>query len=124
MNNMAIKLLGSVALAGLLGCVHSGGEPRVKVYKGDGAIQCEGTAITLAAMQASLDGAGVTVFCAQKAHNGLMQIAMCGAAAGSINVYTIAEAQLAQAEALGFSALAGLPSYVDEPCEPPARESR
>lgn len=87
-----------------------------KVFKYDGSRQCENAGIPLDEMAQELISGGVDVICAQKASNGMMYPAVCGAGTGAINVYLIHPENLADAEALGFNSVNELPQYQDSPC--------
>ena len=88
----------------LTACASLSGSPTVQVYKLDGARQCEGEGISVAAMQAEL--AGIGVHAAEKSHlPDVMFPAVCGGGTGSINVYTIDAQQRGQAEQRGFALL-------------------
>lgn len=81
-------------------------QPTAEVYKYDGTLQCGlGKEHTLAAMGEELTAAGIEVLESRKAKDGLDHIAVCGASTGAINVYTIAQAAVAQAEHIGFDPL-------------------
>lgn len=109
----------AVLVSSLLWGCSAANEPqaRLKVFKPDLAAQCESSGISLAEMQGELSGSNITVHCAQKGHNGMMQMAVCGAPTGGINIYTIDENKLPQAQALGFAPVSSLSEYQDEPCE-------
>lgn len=74
---------------------------KIKIYKPDGSVQCEAnTGQSIIEMQKSLDA--ITVFSAEKKHDGLMRIQVCGQPTGQCNVYEIAESDLAKALSFGF----------------------
>jgi len=80
--------------------------PTVEVYRYDGTLQCGlGKERPMAAMAEELGAAGIEVLASRKAKDGLEHIAVCGASTGAINVYTIAQADLAVAESMGFDVL-------------------
>ena len=89
----------------------------VKIYKPDESVQCERDGIEVNSMKTQLTAAGITVFCAQKADNGLMVIALCGAPTTSINVYAIHVSDLLHAEKLGFKRIEELTEYKDSGCK-------
>lgn len=89
---------------------------QVKVYKYDQSTQCNQDGVSLDEMQQELTSAGVTVYCAQKSHDGLLYPAVCGGATGTINVYLIDRRDFGQALRLGFSPVSKLPEYEDSPC--------
>ena len=73
---------------------------RIEVYRSDNAIQCQG-GISPEAMQRELSG--IQVFAARKDElRGVAFPSVCGGATGSINVYTIQQADQAAAEQRGF----------------------
>ena len=66
--------------------------------------QCEGAGISVQEMQKELSG--IRVYGAEKsALQDVMFPAVCGGGTGSINVYTIAKADVKQAQARGFALL-------------------
>ena len=74
---------------------------RIEVYRSDNAIQCQGGGISPEAMQRELSG--IQVFAARKDElRGVAFPSVCGGATGSINVYTIQQADQAAAEQRGF----------------------
>ena len=88
----------------LAACASAQNTQTIQIYKLDGARQCEGEGISVAAMQAEL--AGIGVHAAEKSHlPGVMFPAVCGGGTGSINVYTIDAQQRGQAEQRGFALL-------------------
>ncbi|MFN2288620.1 MAG: hypothetical protein ABR578_09855 [Chromatocurvus sp.] len=106
-------------VAGLLfaGCAHTQQAQSIRVYKYTGSIQCEAGGVSLEAMQHQLARAGIEVICSQQAGDGRAYPAMCGAATGRINVYTIAGADLDRAGALGFKPVETLPEARIPACE-------
>ena len=75
--------------------------PRIEVYRSDNAIQCQGGGISPEVMQRELSG--IQVFAARKDElRGVSFPSVCGGATGSINVYTIQQADQAAAEQRGF----------------------
>ena len=101
----------------LAGCAHTQEPQSVRVYKYDGSVQCEEGGVPVATMQAELVHAGVDVACGRKARDGRAYPAMCGAATGRINVYTIDASDLARADALGFKSVEALPDARIPSCE-------
>ena len=93
----------------LTACSHSGDLQRshqqhIQIYKPDGARQCEGGGISPEAMQSELQG--IRVYSARKSIlSGMMFPTVCGGITGSINVYTIAAKNQAEAQQRGFSVL-------------------
>ncbi len=76
----------------------------IEVYRSDGARQCEGEGLDVAAMQPLLGD--IRVYAARKdALADRMFPAVCGGATGSINVYTIDAADEAKARMRGFERL-------------------
>ncbi len=74
---------------------------RIEVYRSDNAIQCQGGGISPEVMQRELSG--IQVFAARKDElRGVSFPSVCGGAMGSINVYTIQQADQAVAEQRGF----------------------
>ncbi|MFC3116727.1 hypothetical protein [Cellvibrio fontiphilus] len=90
---------------------------QVKVFKADQSVQCESEGIALDDARLELASAGIDVICAQKGHDGLNRIAMCGADTGSLNVFVIHPNNLVDAEKLGFQSTSELPEYQDRVCE-------
>lgn len=73
----------------------------VKVYKPDGSLQCnQGKPISLKEMESELKT--IKIFSAEKIHDGLMRIQVCGAPTGMSNVFEIAESDLEKAKTFGF----------------------
>lgn len=102
----------------LSACKHTDVTPAyVKVYKHDGSVQCEATAIDLNVMAKELINAGIDVICSQKGDTGLMYVTVCGGATGSINIYTIHKENLTDAIALKFESVEQLTEYRDQKCE-------
>lgn len=101
----------------LAGCAHTQEPQSIGVYKYDGSVQCEGEGESVETMRNELVSAGVEVVCAQKARDGKAYPAMCGAATGRINVFTIDASALDRAEALGFKSVETLPDARIPPCE-------
>ena len=88
----------------LAACASAQNTQTIQIYKLDGARQCEGEGISVAAMQAEL--AGIGVHAAEKSHlPDVMFPAVCGGGTGSINVYNIDAQQRGQAEQRGFALL-------------------
>ena len=87
-----------------------------KVYKYDGSLQCEPNASSLNDMRHELTSKKIDVICAQKANDGLVYPTMCGAQTGKINVYTLHQSTLSDAEKLGFKSVNTLPEYQDSAC--------
>ena len=74
---------------------------RIEVYRSDNSTQCHGGGISPEAMQRELSG--IQVFAARKDElRGVAFPSVCGGATGSINVYTIQQADQAAAEQRGF----------------------
>lgn len=60
---------------------------------------------------------GIDVICGQKGDTGAAVATMCGGATTSINIYTIHDVSLLDAEAHGFKNVSILPDYKDQACE-------
>lgn len=101
----------------LAGCVHIREPDTIMVYKYDGSVQCEESGLAVEDMRRELARAGVEVVCGRKAQDGRVYPAMCGAATGRINVYTIDAADLDRAGTLGFRSIETLPDARIPPCE-------
>jgi len=101
-------------------CKESGAaDGDTKVFKYDGSVQCDpASGIPLEEMQRELTDKGIDVVCAQSGYSGLLYPQVCGAGTGKINIYTIREPNLPDAEALGFSSILVLPDYQDQVCTP------
>ena len=80
----------------------------VKVYKYQGSVQCQGGGEPLMRMRRQLVKAGVKVVASHCGVDGLIYPSVCGAADGKINVFTIAQTNLAKAQAKGFNLLRNL----------------
>lgn len=94
------------------------GTGRVDVYKYDGSLQCEtfDKAQSLEDMRMALVNAGIDVISIACGTDGLMYATVCGGGTGQINIYTIHEQNLADAEALGFASLSLLPDHQKIAC--------
>ena len=101
----------------LASCAGTDATDQVKVYKYDGSVQCESSGTSVEDMQRELADAGIHVACGQKAGDGYAYAAVCGTATGMINVYTIGNADLPEAESLGFKSTGELPDYQDQDCD-------
>lgn len=88
----------------------------IKVFKYDGSVQCGNTGVAPDVMALELKNAGIEVFCIQQGHDGLMRTAVCGAATGNINIYSIDSADLSAAAAIGFASVDRLADYQDQEC--------
>ena len=98
------KLTALILSATLASCTAVSDGHTIQVYKPDGASQCEGAGISVQEMQKELSG--IRVYGAEKsALQGVMFPAVCGGGTGSINVYTITEADVKKAQARGFQLL-------------------
>ncbi|KMT65966.1 DUF6174 domain-containing protein [Catenovulum maritimum] len=89
------------------------------VYQDDQATACgDQVGIDLNTHGKLLVENNIEVHCSQKGHDGLAYTESCGSETGSINIYTIHQGDLAEAETLGFTALSELdsPQY-DTLCE-------
>jgi len=83
---------------------------RIEVFKPDGSVQCEpDTGTPPETMRAELETAGITVYDARSASDGMMHIQVCGSPTGRINVFTIDGTALDEAQALGFQPLVAPP---------------
>lgn len=81
-------------------------EPQVDVFRYDGLLQCGlGEEISLQKMSDRLAARGIEVLDRRKGDDGLQHVAVCGASAGSINIFTIARRDLDAARELGFELL-------------------
>ena len=88
----------------LAACASAQNTQTIQIYKLDGARQCEGEGISVAAVP--LKKEGIRVHAAEKSHlPDVMFPAVCGGGTGSINVYTIDAQQRRQAEQRGFALL-------------------
>lgn len=68
-------------------------------------------------MAMDLTNAGIDIVCSQKGNDGEPQLTVCGADTGNINIYTINNSNLPDAEALGFESVNTLVNYQDEQCQ-------
>ena len=95
------------------------GEHHVRVYQDDQAISC----VDLGTVSVKTHGKllidkNVKLHCSQKGHDGMAYPQSCGSATGSINIFTIHDKDLSEAESLGFSLLSTLPdAEFDARCE-------
>lgn len=90
----------------------------IRVYKDDAALMCDDTQIKIKTHGKELVNQNIEVHCAQKGYDGFGYAEVCGGETGTINIFTIHQGDLAQAENLGFSRLTDLPDAVfDEHCE-------
>ena len=106
------------ALIVLSSCLHDDSSPsHIKVFKYDGSVQCDTSAIGLDEMAMELINVGIDVVCSQKGNDGSLRAAVCGAGTGNINIYTINTSNLPDAEALGFESVNTLVDYQDEQCQ-------
>ena len=98
------KLTALILSATLASCTAVSDGQTIQDYKPDGARQSEGAGISVQEMQKELSG--IRVYGAEKsALQGVMFPAVCGGGTGSINVYTITEADVIKAQARGFQLL-------------------
>jgi hypothetical protein len=88
-----------------------------KVYKSDGAKQCQSTAIPLKTMWQDLLTAGIDVVCSQKDQDDVIHEKSCGANTGSINVYKINKSNLTDALSLGYKAISKAFKRVIKTCK-------
>jgi hypothetical protein len=95
------------------------GEQHVRVYQDDQAISCEDTgAVSVKTHGKLLIEENIEVHCSQKGHDGMAYTESCGSQTGSINIFTIHDKDLGEAESLGFSQLSTLPdAQFDGRCE-------
>ncbi|WP_158971799.1 DUF6174 domain-containing protein [Paraglaciecola sp. L3A3] len=95
------------------------GEQHVRVYQDDQALACSDTG-TIAVKEHGklLIDEHIELHCSQKGDDGLSYTESCGSETDSINIFTIHDKDLAEAESLGFSRLSTLadPQF-DELCE-------
>ena len=95
------------------------GEQHVRIYQDDQAISCADTgAISVKTHGKLLIDEAIDLHCSQKGHDGMTYIDSCGTETGSINIFTIHDKDLDEAESLGFSQLSTLPNaQFDAQCE-------
>jgi len=87
-------------------------EPTVEIYKYRGSVQCDFSSGTgLDTMKLELTNAGVEVLKLREDFDGFLYPAVCGAADGKINVFSIRNNQLEIATGLGFNLLSDLSQY-------------
>lgn len=87
-----------------------GTEPPVEIYKSKASLQCGiSTDISYPVMQLELTNAGIEVLEASEGYDGLVYPQVCGAPDGIINIFSIRESKLSEAQALGFTLLSELP---------------
>ena len=119
MNERSSMLLLLAAVLTLLGACNESESStgNVRVFKSSGYVQCEpDTRVTADTMALELTNAGVDVLCSATTGDGMMHIALCGAASGEINVFLIRGANRENAERLGFRPISSLPEYSDDVC--------
>lgn len=97
-----LKVVLITSLAVLISCTSVPEQiETVQVYRSDHSRQCQGGGISLQEMQKMLTN--ITVYTAAK--RTLLNVvfpAVCGGETGNVNVYTIAQKDLARAKKLGF----------------------
>ncbi len=77
--------------------------PSIEVAKYDGSLQCEmGRPVSLDEMEKELRAANIAVQAKAKKADGIRHPQMCGASAGTMNVYRINRSELEKARVLGF----------------------
>ena len=87
-----------------------GDEPPVEIYKYKGSVQCElNSGVGYWDMEQTLLAEGIEVLAAGEQSDNLGRIQVCGAADGVINVFSIRQSQLSEAQVLGFNLLSELP---------------
>jgi ABC-type thiamine transport system substrate-binding protein len=111
-----LKLISSFIMALVLVSCTDSDQPHSKVYKSDASIQCGSSGIEVDTMARELTDNGIDVVCAQKGHDGLVRITLCGEPTGNINIYTINTSNLPDAETLGFLPVSILSDYQDSNC--------
>jgi len=118
MMDMSVKYMALlIGISFLSACKHDDMSPSyVKVYKHDGSVQCASAGVAPNVMAAELINAGIDVICSQKGHDGMNRIAVCGAATGNINVYTINMTSLPVAESINFKSVRNISEYQDQKC--------
>ncbi|MGJ8691705.1 MAG: DUF6174 domain-containing protein [Thalassotalea sp.] len=91
----------------------------VRVFKDDLANACDDdNTVSVKTDGVALIAENIEIHCAQKGHDGLVYPLSCDSDTGSINIFTIHNGDLANAESLGFSRLSTLPdAQFDEYCE-------
>lgn len=87
------------------------------VYRPDGSLQCQDGGVAPEIMARELTDAGIPVACMQQGNDGLMHMAMCGAATGEINIFEISTLDLPAAMELGFMPLSELDGFQGSVCE-------
>lgn len=99
--------------------INFNGEHHVRVYQDDQALACSDSAtISIKEHGKLLIDQGIELHCSQKGDDGLSYTESCGSETGSINIFTIHDEDLAEAESLGFSRLSTLPdAQFDKRCE-------
>ncbi|MGJ8682567.1 DUF6174 domain-containing protein [Paraglaciecola sp.] len=94
------------------------GEHHVRVYQDDQALGCDAAGISVETHGKLLIDEGIELHCSQKGHDGMAYDESCNSETGSINIFTIHDKDLAEAESLGFSRLSTLPdAQFDDLCE-------
>jgi len=95
------------------------GEQHVRIYQDDQAISCADTGtVSVKTHGKLLIDENIELHCSQKGHDGMAYTESCGSETGSINIFTIHDKDLGEAESLGFSQLSTLPdAQFDERCE-------
>ncbi len=89
----------------------------IKIFKADGATQCQTTAVAVDVMASDLFNSGIDVVCSQKAHDGELHKKSCGAVTGAINVYQINKSNLEGIVSLGFQPVSTLINNTIETCQ-------
>jgi hypothetical protein len=81
-------------------------QPTAVIFKSTGETQCGmNKGIALEQMQSQLTDKNIDVIEAHTQSDGLIHMALCGAPAGTIHVFTIPKSQLKKALGLGFKIL-------------------
>ena len=95
------------------------GEQHVRVYQDDQGISCSDTgAVSVKTHGKLLVDENIELHCSQKGHDGMAYTESCGSETGSINIFTIHDKDLGDAESLGFSQLSTIPdAQFDAQCE-------
>lgn len=85
-------------------------EQYVNVYQDDQALSCSTAGrISVEAHSKLLIDENIEIHCSQKGYDGFAYTLSCGSETGTINIFTINDKDLSEAESLGFSSLSNLP---------------
>lgn len=94
-------------------------EQYVNVYQDDQALSCSTAGrVSVETHGKLLSDKNIEIHCSQKGYDGFAYTQSCGSETGSINIFTINDKDVSEAESLGFSNLSNLPdAQFDDLCD-------